>query len=215
KIQKGDVGFLGYSGHAIQLSRSISSNHSELDGRDEAIIPIDDAPGARTYIVDNDLNDWLVAPLPAGATLLVALDCCASETLLDLPYRYALTQTDNGFRLQIEPAHHKNKGGQGRVLCISACKDDQQAPEIRNKHTGEVFGAMTALLYHLFNHGSIANGASNVTPMRPPSVQQILTELRSYFDGQASETTVQITTSQPLPEPDPVFGDPNLLVRLQ
>ncbi|KAG8941985.1 hypothetical protein FRC03_003819, partial [Tulasnella sp. 419] len=89
-------------------------------------------------------------------------------------------------------------------LCISACRDDQNAHEIRRKTTGQVFGAMTALLYHLFNDESVTDGANNATIMKPPTVKNILTKLREYFESQEHEAMVQITTSQPLP--DPTFG---------
>ncbi|KAG8942567.1 hypothetical protein FRC03_003055 [Tulasnella sp. 419] len=205
-IKEGDLGFLGYSGHAKQIVKiaPATSNNSEIDQTDEAIVPIDDKPGHETIIIDNLLNEWLVAPLPQGAELLVALDCCASETLLDLPFKYVVMQHEDQLQLSTEHAHLTSKGGKGFVLCISACKDDQKAHEIRRKTTGQVFGAMTALLYHLFNDESVAEGANNATNMKLPTVKNILTKLREYFKSQENEAMVQITTSQPLP--DPIFG---------
>ncbi|KAG8937402.1 hypothetical protein FRC03_008183, partial [Tulasnella sp. 419] len=133
-IKEGDLGFLGYSGHAKQIVKTVpaTSNNSEIDQTDEAIVPIDDKPGHETVIIDNLLNEWLVAPLPQGAELLVALDvsgpssdcysslkfsiqCCASETLLDLPFKYAVKQDGDQLQLSTENAHLTDKGGKGFV----------------------------------------------------------------------------------------------------
>lgn len=37
-------------------------------------------------ITDNELNQWLVNPLPAGARLHAILDACHSGTALDLEF---------------------------------------------------------------------------------------------------------------------------------
>ncbi|KAG8941448.1 hypothetical protein FRC03_004520 [Tulasnella sp. 419] len=139
--------------------------------------------------------------------LQVALDCSASETPLDLPFKYVVQQDGDELQLSTEHAHLKNKGGKGFVLCISASKDDQNAHEIRMTTTGQIFGAMTALLYRLFN--GFADGANNATIMKPPTVKDILTKSRDFFKSREHTTMVQITTSQPLP--DPIFGSNNVV----
>ncbi|KAI0261894.1 caspase domain-containing protein [Gloeopeniophorella convolvens] len=67
-----------FSGHSNQQR---SRDLNEEDFQDEYLITIDDE-----IIIDNDLNDILVKPLPAGCSLFALLDTCHSGTLLDLPH---------------------------------------------------------------------------------------------------------------------------------
>ncbi|KAI0297814.1 caspase domain-containing protein [Multifurca ochricompacta] len=67
-----------YSGHSNQQR---SKDLNEEDFKDEYLITIDD-----DIVVDNELNDILVMPLPAGCSLFALLDTCHSGTLLDLPH---------------------------------------------------------------------------------------------------------------------------------
>ncbi|KAH9164042.1 caspase domain-containing protein [Lactarius sanguifluus] len=67
-----------YSGHSNQQR---SKDLNEEDFQDEYLITIDD-----DIVVDNELNDILVKPLPAGCSLFALLDTCHSGTLLDLPH---------------------------------------------------------------------------------------------------------------------------------
>lgn len=69
-----------YSGHSNQQP---SKDLNEEDFLDEYIITVDDE-----IIIDNELNDILVTPLPAGSSLFALLDTCHSGTLLDLPHYY-------------------------------------------------------------------------------------------------------------------------------
>lgn len=38
-------------------------------------------------IIDDDLNNWLVNPLPEGVVLHCVIDACHSGSVMDLPYR--------------------------------------------------------------------------------------------------------------------------------
>lgn len=67
-----------FSGHSNQQP---SRDLNEEDFLDEYLITIDDE-----IIIDNELNDILVKPLPAGSSLFALLDTCHSGTLLDLPH---------------------------------------------------------------------------------------------------------------------------------
>ncbi|KAF8584282.1 peptidase C14 [Ramaria rubella] len=62
-VQEGDVLFLQYSGHGGQVP---DTNGDEIDGFDEVIYSCDQRP-----IVDDELHDILVKPLPSGCRLTV------------------------------------------------------------------------------------------------------------------------------------------------
>ncbi|KAJ3504205.1 hypothetical protein NLJ89_g8059 [Agrocybe chaxingu] len=74
----GDHFFFHYSGHSAQED---TDDPQEEDGKNECIVTSDNK-----YLLDNELNDMLVKPLPAGGNLTVVLDACYSGTLLDLPH---------------------------------------------------------------------------------------------------------------------------------
>ncbi|KAG8948619.1 hypothetical protein FRC03_000668 [Tulasnella sp. 419] len=215
----GDLGFLGYSGHAIQF-----------DTENVAIVPTNGSTRQDSLIMNDDLSQWLVAQLPPGATLLVsqqtsgslpplkftvsdlkaAFDCCHSETLLKLPFKYDVEQDDQQQDANQQPtikitrAGDKERGGHGFVLCLSASMHNQPAHEIRNTRTGEVFGAMTALLHQQFKSRNGSCGAGYSLSMAPPTVQDILVNLTTFFQEKGNSTMVQITSSKELP--NPCFG---------
>ena len=68
---------------------------NEEDGYDETLVPVDYSSSGQ--IRDDDLYDYLVCAMPAGATLVSLMDCCHSGTVLDLPYKYQ-AKTSNPFK---------------------------------------------------------------------------------------------------------------------
>lgn len=78
----GDKFTFFYSGHSDQQP-SLDDIGVEEDGQDEVIITSD-----LLRIVDNELNDILVKPLPIGSFLLAVFDTCHSGTMLDLPHHH-------------------------------------------------------------------------------------------------------------------------------
>ncbi|KAJ7162317.1 caspase domain-containing protein [Mycena filopes] len=76
----GDHFCFHYCGHSTQV---INRTLTEDDGMDECIVPYD---GEGKIILDNELNEHLVKPLPAGSYLVAVLDTCHSGTLLDLKH---------------------------------------------------------------------------------------------------------------------------------
>ncbi|KAJ3269590.1 Ca(2+)-dependent cysteine protease [Terramyces sp. JEL0728] len=74
--------FFHYSGHGGQ-----QKNQSGDDGgMDDTILPMDHKTAG--VIIDDQLNDILVKPLPAGVRLTAVMDCCHSGSALDLPVTY-------------------------------------------------------------------------------------------------------------------------------
>nr|VWO94161.1 Metacaspase-1 (EC [Ganoderma boninense] len=80
--RSGDRFMFYYAGHGQQIE-SMSKN--EDDGFDEAIVPYSPS-GEAEPILDDDLRDLLVEPLPIGAALTAIFDSCCSGTLLDLEH---------------------------------------------------------------------------------------------------------------------------------
>ena len=80
----GDSCFLHYSGHGGQQK---CTTGEETSGMDETIVPLDYQQTG--MIIDNEINDILVRPLPPGCRLTVIFDSCHSQGALDLPYVYA------------------------------------------------------------------------------------------------------------------------------
>ena len=59
-------------------------NNDEWDTKDETICPLDYAKAG--MLVDDEIYDALVKPLPMGCRLTALMDCCHSGTGMDLPY---------------------------------------------------------------------------------------------------------------------------------
>ncbi|KAJ7877987.1 caspase domain-containing protein [Mycena olivaceomarginata] len=78
-VKAGDKLCFYYAGHSAQ--RPNERSNSEEDGLDECMISLDGE-----LIVDNELHDTLVRPLPAGSRLVAVLDTCNSGSLLDLKH---------------------------------------------------------------------------------------------------------------------------------
>ena len=65
-------------------------NGDEADGLDETILPLDHEDAGQ--IIDDELLQRLVLPLPKGCKLTALMDCCHSGTALDLPYIFQATE---------------------------------------------------------------------------------------------------------------------------
>lgn len=69
-----------FSGHG---SKQLDYDMDEVDGFDETLCPLDYE--TQGMIVDDEINETIVRPLPQGATLHAIIDACYSQTMLDLP----------------------------------------------------------------------------------------------------------------------------------
>ncbi|KAL7543760.1 hypothetical protein ACHAXR_013058 [Thalassiosira sp. AJA248-18] len=81
----GDSLILHYSGHGGSVK---DTDGDEEDGMDETLIPVDYQKAGQ--IVDDEIHDVLVRGLAKGVRLTAIMDCCHSESMLDLPYIYTV-----------------------------------------------------------------------------------------------------------------------------
>ncbi|PLB40679.1 caspase family protein [Aspergillus candidus] len=77
-----------FSGHG---GRTPDLDGDEEDGYDDVIYPVDYRVAG--HIVDDEMHDIMVRPLPSGARLTAIFDSCHSGTALDLPYVYSTQGT--------------------------------------------------------------------------------------------------------------------------
>lgn len=99
--QPHDSLFFHYSGHG---GRRLDEHGDKLDFYDDCIYPVDSVPLAQSashehkralpscyqnVIIDNELHQYLVSPLPAGVRLTAIFDSCHSGSVLVLPFVYA------------------------------------------------------------------------------------------------------------------------------
>eukprot|EP00670_Eutreptiella_braarudii_P011311 CAMPEP_0174331512 /NCGR_PEP_ID=MMETSP0810-20121108/17539_1 /TAXON_ID=73025 ORGANISM="Eutreptiella gymnastica-like, Strain CCMP1594" /NCGR_SAMPLE_ID=MMETSP0810 /ASSEMBLY_ACC=CAM_ASM_000659 /LENGTH=521 /DNA_ID=CAMNT_0015447329 /DNA_START=26 /DNA_END=1591 /DNA_ORIENTATION=+ len=126
----GDSLFWHYSGHG---STQRDRNNDEWDTKDETICPLDYAKAG--MLVDDEIYDALVKPLPMGCRLTALMDCCHSGTGMDLPY---IKQAKAGSGLQCE---YRDLNVLGDAILYSGCKDTQTSADVMVGDQG--YGAMT------------------------------------------------------------------------
>jgi hypothetical protein len=85
--RSGDMFFFYFSGHGGQR---MDTSGEEEDGFDETILPIDweaELPdGENSEILDDEMWDIMLRPLPEGCKFAAVFDSCHSGSALDLPY---------------------------------------------------------------------------------------------------------------------------------
>jgi hypothetical protein len=126
--KSGDFLAFHYSGHGTFMQ---DTNKDEKDGRDEAICLLDD------NVIDDEIKQIMVDPLPTGVKLRCLFDCCHSGTIMDLPWSARF----NGFltAFQDENKDHYIKN----ILMISGCRDDQTSADAWIAEHKKNEGAMT------------------------------------------------------------------------
>eukprot|EP00406_Dinophysis_acuminata_P073410 CAMPEP_0179246836 /NCGR_PEP_ID=MMETSP0797-20121207/19299_1 /TAXON_ID=47934 /ORGANISM="Dinophysis acuminata, Strain DAEP01" /LENGTH=520 /DNA_ID=CAMNT_0020954437 /DNA_START=1 /DNA_END=1563 /DNA_ORIENTATION=- len=167
--QPGDVLFLHFSGHGAQQE---DPSYTEEDGYDETICPSDFQRAG--MVVDDEIFDAIVLPLPPGVKLTAVMDCCHSGTGLDLPYTWQYSnwaEEDN-------PCHSA-----GDVILISGCQDEQTSSDGGGGY-GKPMGAMTTALCN--------------TLERNPTVThvQMLDDLRKELRRGGFDQIPSLTSSQ-------------------
>ncbi|KAI0055440.1 peptidase C14 [Artomyces pyxidatus] len=120
--QMHDSLFIHYSGHG---GWSKDRNRDKGYGFDEMIFPVDYKKAGT--ILDDDLHDYLVGPLPPGCRLTAVFDSCHSASVLDLTYRYH--SDGHAKRLRLSSRFLDERSTPGDVLCWSGSKDDQDSAD--------------------------------------------------------------------------------------
>ncbi|KAK0201273.1 peptidase C14, caspase domain-containing protein [Desarmillaria ectypa] len=116
--------------------QTLSSSDDEVDGLDEAIYPADFVE--RGHILDDDMHQIMVKPLPTGCRLTV-FECCHSGTALDLPYVYDCNGRLKG---QHVTSHWiSRRSTPADVITWSGSKDGQTSAD--TFHGGVAVGAMS------------------------------------------------------------------------
>ncbi|KAJ7472049.1 caspase domain-containing protein [Mycena latifolia] len=113
----GDHFFFYYAGHSTQVPE-VTEEHTEIDGKDEVLVPSDGRTTNYTStrescLVDNELHRLLVYALPEGSTLMAVLDTCHSASLLDLDHdicNWKLTILAQSLASPMISLHNANTG---------------------------------------------------------------------------------------------------------
>lgn len=111
-IKSKDSLVLYVSSHGEQI---IDSTNDEIDGKDEAIICMNDEK-----LSDDEIWSNLISKIPSGVSLTCFFDCCHSGTIADLKYSYQYTpNTKLSYNMTID----KSAEAKGNITCYSGCYD--------------------------------------------------------------------------------------------
>ncbi|OAX36268.1 hypothetical protein K503DRAFT_695443 [Rhizopogon vinicolor AM-OR11-026] len=172
----GDSMFVHFSGHGSQVR---DADGDEVDGYDEVIFPVDYQESG--VIVDDEIHDILVKPLPAGCRLTALFDSCHSGTVLDLPYIY---QANGRLRSHTMNSQALAKYPKAHVVLFAGCSDLQGSGGIIRG--GEFLGAMSAFYYLLI----LAENSTQTYLQVLASVKDIL--------RRTQKQTPQLSSSYPI-----------------
>lgn len=137
--QPGDSLVFHYSGHGSQ-QRNYAGD--EIDGYDETLCPLDFE--TQGMIVDDEINDVIVKPLPRGVKLHAIIDACHSGTVLDLPFLCRMDRSGRYVWEDQSPPSGVWKGTNGgEVISFSGCDDDQTSADTAALSKVTSTGAMT------------------------------------------------------------------------
>ncbi|KAF7149431.1 hypothetical protein RHSIM_Rhsim03G0155700 [Rhododendron simsii] len=160
--QPGDSLVFHYSGHGSQ-QRNYTGD--EIDGYDETLCPLDFE--TQGMIVDDEINDAIVKPLPRGVKLHAIIDACHSGTVLDLPF---LCRMDRSGRYVWEDQRPRSgvwKGTSGgEVISFSGCDDDQTSADTAALSKVTSTGAMTFSFIQAIERGQATTYGNILTYIR-------------------------------------------------
>jgi len=155
--RKHDSLFFHYSGHGSHVR---DLNGDEVDGYDEVIFPLDYSQLGT--IIDDELHDNLVKPLPPGCRLTAVFDSCHSGSILDEPFVY---HTDGRVRSSsVTKEFLREKSSPAEVICWSGSMDSGTSTDVQG---GSI--AVGAMSYAFL---SALSGRSR------PTYEELLRDLR-------------------------------------
>ncbi|KAG1588264.1 hypothetical protein G6F48_005385 [Rhizopus delemar] len=135
------------SGHG---GRVADTSNDEDDGYDETIYPLDfdKFDGTSGQILDDEMHEIMVKPLPKGCRLTAIFDSCHSGTVLDLPYIYStkgIIKENNVFKQAgmgflsagIKYASGDREGALSSILSLGKeiMESRQVSDEVRERNT--------------------------------------------------------------------------------
>ena len=141
----------------------------EVDGWDEVIYPLDYKKNG--HIVDDEMHDIMVKPLPKRCRLTAIFDACHSGTVLDLPYIYSSHGRLKGSHVTARA--RRSKESRADVISWSGCKDGQTSAD--TFHGGVAVGAMS----HAFTE--------SLTSQPNQSYQELLRSIRRILHPRFSQ----------------------------
>lgn len=158
----GDSLLFHYSGHGSQ-QRNL--NGDEVDGYDETLCPLDFQ--TKGMIVDDEINDMLVKPIPPGAKLHAIIDACHSGTMLDLPFLCRMNGSGQYVWEDHRPRSGRWKGTSGgEVFSFSGCDDNQTSADTSALSKVTSTGAMTYCFIQAVEQGQANTYGSMLNAMR-------------------------------------------------
>ncbi|XP_075650456.1 metacaspase-1-like [Castanea sativa] len=160
--QPGDSLVFHYSGHGSQ-QRNYTGD--EIDGYDETLCPLDFQ--TQGMIVDDEINETIVRPLPPGVKLHAIIDACHSGTVLDLPFLCRMDRTGRYVWEDHRPRSGVWKGTSGgEVISFSGCDDDQTSADTAALSRITSTGAMTYSFIQAIERGQATTYGAMLNAMR-------------------------------------------------
>ncbi|CAM8976116.1 unnamed protein product [Rhodiola kirilowii] len=160
--KQGDSLVFHFSGHGLQKK---DLNGDEIDGLDETLCPVDFE--TQGVILDDEINDTIVRPIPHGVKLHAIIDACHSGTVLDLPYLCRINKKGGSAWEDHSPKNGIWKGTSGgQVICFSGCDDDQTSADTSEMSKVTTTGAMTYSFIEAIERGHGGTYGSLLTAMR-------------------------------------------------
>ncbi|WOK95351.1 metacaspase-1 [Canna indica] len=160
--QPGDSLVFHYSGHGSQ-QRDYTGE--EADGYDETLCPLDFE--TQGMIVDNEINETIVRPLPHGVRLHAIIDACHSGTMLDLTYLCRMNRSGQYVWEDHRPRNGAWKGTNGgEAISFSGCDDDQTSADTSALSGITSTGAMTYCFIQAIERGQGMTYGSILNSMR-------------------------------------------------
>lgn len=176
----GDSLFFHFSGHGTE-----SLDYSGDERYNQCLLPTDYQHSG--VLVDDDINRFLIRPLPEGCTLHALVDCCHSGTIMDLQFE----ATKNGTWDNHRPSTYKGTSG-GTVFQFAACQDKKKAFGQEDNLEGEkCFGAATTAFI------SAINSSSSYQPLTYAYVLSHMNDrVKAFSEQAASEPGVKFGFKQ-------------------